>query len=70
MESLTTLSIGGFEASQVNDIPEKVEYLPAKLGYMHSEVSNVSIKIYAGTILTIMVSVMIFSMTPKVIGPG
>ena len=51
-------------------IPEKTEYLPAKLGYIDTDTSNASTKISAGTILTMTVSVMIFSITPNVMGPG
>lgn len=51
-------------------MPEKSEYLPARFGYMDTDTSKASIKICPGTNLTTIVSVMIFSMTPNVIGPG
>ena len=70
MLSLTTLSRGFFDASQLKPIPEKTEYRPAKLGYIDTDTSKAYTRISAGTILTMTVSVMIFYMTPKVIGPG
>lgn len=54
----------------MNPIPEKAEYLPARLGYIDTEFSNAytSTDPFANT--TTIVSEMIFSMTPKVIGPA
>jgi hypothetical protein len=41
-------------------MPEKAEYLPARLGYMETQTYRASMSILAGTSLTTTLSVMTF----------
>ena len=60
MVSTRILEPGLLLASQINSMPEKAEYRPAKFGYIETQFSRASTNMFPGIDLTIILSVMIF----------